>query len=577
MLISCTYSQSSYQCYTGKASITTENVDCLDPRQITQVDVENEEMYCLSVDYHCNMNDSLGFCTDDEMMDEETIKVFSYVMKWNCEAYLNGSIEMMSNVNCCNESLCNVPELGLCAIKKCYNGTYVSKPGCVDPIFIGEMDVIGNEMFCYNYTVDCGLTGDNETCTMEEINENVTKWVLNFGSQSVCDDLKSKFDVVNCCNETQCNTPIGGICDSIDCYVGVSNYEEDGCVDETFIQVDKFKKGDYICASYRYTCTENDTDCSTIENPDIIVDKLAFVAIAPQECAEYKNNSLYKNVSCCDSNLCNGVSVDCFGKQCYAGVTNEDISTGCVDSVGLYHIDQNATYKCISYKYKCMTNDTACTTKEIREGVYKWRFSVSLTSFCLNLILNPYAKNVTCCDDNLCNVPEEGFCPLNDDLECLDGIVTSGKSNCANESLLTTKKVTNSSHVCISYQHRCQNGDKFCTEEERDNGTKKWVFTTGTKYDCSLYEGPKGESYVTCCSTNKCNHPWIGYCGKYTDSGTADTGTGTESDSTDSSTNGTHTTDPSLGTTKTKTSTQTGDGMVNCLSIILLLISYLIV
>jgi len=144
----------------------------------------------------------------------------------------------------------------------------------------------------------------------------------------------------------------------------------------------------------------------------------------------------------------------------------------------------------------------------------------------------------------------------------LDGIVTSGKSSCANESLLTTKKVTNSSQICISYQHRCQDGDSFCTEEERDNGTKKWVFTTGTKYDCSLYEGPLGESYVTCCSTNKCNHPWIGYCGKFTDS-TGPTSSGTRPGTVTSQ--------------KTKTSAPTGDGMVNYLSIILLLISYLIV
>jgi hypothetical protein len=254
------------------------------------------------------------------------------------------------------------------------------------------------------------------------------------------------------------------------------------------------------------------------------------------------------------------VSVDCFGKQCYGGVTMGDDNTGCVDSIGIYPMQQNATYKCISYQYMCLEEDAACTVDEIKARVFKWRFAVTLSSFCVNLLVNPAAKNVSCCDDNLCNVPEKGFCPYTEDLECLEGIVNStGPSSCANESLLTSKKVSNSTHICISFQHKCIYGDSFCTTKEIAAGTKKWIFTSGTKYDCSFIQGSLNGTDVSCCSINNCNHPWLGYCGN----------------------DPLGTTQSTAGTFFTRTSTGSftfsEDGStVNYLSIILLLISYLI-
>jgi len=334
-----------------------------------------------------------------------------------------------------------------------------------------------------------------------------------------------------------------------------------GCVDDTNIQKFKFKIGEFVCASYIFTCSENDTGC-TQEDIDNSVEKIALAAVSPSECQDFENNINYKNVTCCTTNLCNDVSVECFGKQCYAGVTIEDNSTGCIDTVGLYHIHQNATYKCISYQYKCLSNDSACSAKEIREGKFKWRFSISLPDFCLNLIRNPMAKNVTCCEENLCNEPAKGFCPINEDIECFDGYITSGKDNCVNETLLSSKKAQNTSDTqCISYLHKCKSDDSFCTQEEIDTGIKKWIFRAGNDYDCSQIRGPLGAEYLTCCGTNNCNFPWFGYCKNIT-----------VSTNTIPSTTATNTKKTSI----TINRDTTGEGTIKYLSLILLLITYLI-
>jgi hypothetical protein len=533
-----------------------------------------EDLLCLTADYLC-LDDTLGFCNEAEMTNNVTIKVFTFVE--DCEVYLNGSIEGFSEVNCCNESLCNIPDPDLCEVKKCYSGAFYLN-GCVDPLLLTEDDVLGNDTLCISYNVDCSLDGMNDTCTAEEISNGTMKSILSYGDQDHCTELTSRFSNVTCCEDSLCNVPLDGICDSIDCYIGVMTFKEGKCVDETPSL--KFKSSDFICTSYIFTCSDNDTEC-TIEDIDNSVEKIVFAAVSQAECDEYKTNGVFRNVTCCDTNLCNTVSdPNCIGRQCYAGVTIEN-NTGCVDTVGLYNIPQNVTYRCISYQYKCLFNDSACSAKEIKEGKFKWRFSVSTADFCLNLVRNPYASKVTCCDEDLCNEPTQNFCPINEDLECFDGYITNGIANCANETLLSSKKVQNTSATqCISYLHTCKSGDSFCSQQEIDADTKKWVFTAGNDYDCSQIRGPLGAEYLTCCGINNCNHPWFGYC-KNTTTDTTSPTTTSSTQSSGGSTN-TVTTTPSGGTTVTSTPTSvstnepTGDGSIKYLPIILLLITYLV-
>jgi len=539
------------------AAITDE---CLDPRVILQANV-TEDISCLAADYQCG-DDSVGFCTKEEKLNNDTIRVYTYVE--DCDIYLNET--EFSNVICCNETLCNPPEREYCAIKKCYNGSFAVKPGCVDPKLLDESEVVGNDMSCISYSFVC--SNSSADCTEEERSNMTMKTILTYGNQSHCNALKSGggFSNVTCCNNNQCNAPVMGICESIECITGVTKYLDDGtgCVDKSSVISDKFKYGDYYCLSYRFTCSvfENNSHCSQEENIKN-VEKVAFAAVSPSECEQYENNWNYRNVTCCGENLCNADDVACFGKQCYGGVTIEDTSTHCIDTVGIYHMRQNETYKCISYKYKCLLNDSACTEKEIKEGLYKWRFSISTPDFCVLLLRNPMAANVSCCEDSLCNVPTGGLCPIREEIECYDGILNPGKDNCINSSLLTSTKLQNSSLQCISYLHKCTQGDNFCNSSEIDTGSKKWIFTAGTEYECSQLRGPLNATYLTCCGTNKCNNPWFPTCKG-----------GTEITRTSSTTRTVTSTRTTAGT-KGGSST-TGDGVVNYLSIILLLITYLI-
>jgi len=513
-----------------------------------------DNLQCLTSDYICSPNDVLAYCSDEEKANNVTIRVFGFVK--DCVIYMNGSIKAFSNVSCCNTSLCNVPVPSLCSVMKCYNGSYDAMSGCVDPALLNSADVLGNNgnnMSCISYSVDCSV--DNVTCTQQEMMNNDTKLVFTYGNQSLCNNLNSSYNNVSCCGTDYCNAP--NLCGFVDCYVGVTNYES-LCVDDSKIQSYMYETSAYVCASYTYTCTAINNDCTQNDITNS-VEKVVFAAVSSSNCSSYQSNSLYKNVICCNNaSYCNGASVSCFGKSCYGGVSIADNITQCADTIGLFHMPQNETFRCISYKYKCLVNDSACTEYEINAGTLKWRFSVSTADFCLNLIYNPNAQNITCCNSDLCNTPSTGFCDVKNLQSCFKGVFSSGQGNCAAvNGSLSSQNASSSDTQCISYL----------------DTTNKWIFTSGNDYNCSQLRGPLGARYLTCCGTSNCNYPWYGYCNP----ATTDSSSSTSSTMTSNTTMSTSTSTTS--STKTTSSTPVPQGSndvtTTYISIILLLITYL--
>ena len=246
------------------------------------------------------------------------------------------------------------------------------------------------------------------------------------------------------------------------CYTGINPSSAPITIQKT-----PFKNADgnyMLCASYSFLCTANDMRC-TAEEIRQHAYKQGYTIVSLETCGEMQaeakatSGTIYSDVSCCIHNLCNKPwavlkPASVAGPRTITESPNCDIAvmdyifqrsgitsgapdgltksldvplkcyTGYIPSIDGSKVTvveypkgpQGGYDLCASYQFRCTADDKACTAEESARGIYKWGFLAVTREMCEQMKAAgagvgqsgsaPLYKSVTCCGEDLCNMPD---------------------------------------------------------------------------------------------------------------------------------------------------------------------------
>jgi hypothetical protein len=70
---------------------------------------------------------------------------------------------------------------------------------------------------------------------------------------------------------------------------------------------------------------------------------------------------------------------------------------------------------CVSYRFNCTADDTACSPEEQKNGTSKWAYVPTSTKTCTDMkemVQFGYYQDLTCCTQDKCNKPDPAKDPF---------------------------------------------------------------------------------------------------------------------------------------------------------------------
>lgn len=162
---------------------------------------------------------------------------------------------------------------------------------------------------CTSYRAPCSVN-DTTACTDNEIQAKTIKWFYRLTSQDTCTMMAqapTMYMNVTCCNTSLCNNQ--SLIPLLQCYVMVTDLNNATVIqtmDSAMVGLACNISGGCVCASYRRECASDVLQCTESEAKAKTV-KWIYELISKTWCSTITNppSGIYKNVQCCDTNLCN--------------------------------------------------------------------------------------------------------------------------------------------------------------------------------------------------------------------------------------------------------------------------------